>query len=115
MRRRSFLRALFASSATIVVAPAAALEALDALLPSTRTYVDMGRNTPIRLLNEGEFATLKIESGEIEIMPGDPMTIRWERSPIIFTEDERVRTYAAGGWRLVRRINHASSASEESP
>lgn len=115
MNRRSFLRSLFASTATIVVAPAAALEALDTLVPSTRTYVDMGRNVTKseieRLLRE-----VNPHIGSIRIDPSGGAMFRWE--PIHFSEDERVRTYASGGWHLVQlapqRINHASRASEGS-
>jgi hypothetical protein len=43
--RRAFLRGLFASTAAVVVAPVAALEALDEFVPRPgdphRTYVDM--------------------------------------------------------------------------
>ena len=93
MQRRSFLRSLFASTATIVVAPAVALEALDALVPSTRTYVDMGRNAETeidRLIREvrPHMTSVKSEAG-------------WAWHPIIFTDDERLRTYASEGRRVL--------------
>ena len=44
MNRRSFLRHAFASTATIVVAPAAILDVLHDALRPRRTYVDIGRN-----------------------------------------------------------------------
>lgn len=52
MNRRGFLRAAFASTATIVIAPVAALEALDELAQAQRhpgrVFVDMGRYvTPV--------------------------------------------------------------------
>lgn len=46
MKRRGFLRSLFASTATIVVAPACVLDELPALGEPKRTYFDMGRNAP---------------------------------------------------------------------
>lgn len=107
MNRRSFLRSLFASSATIVVAPAAALEALEALVPSTRTYVDMGRNA--RALVPGDQVTLlqpedgtivvHHAEGSVHVGPGGVATLQW--TPIEFTEAECMRVHAAGGWRLL--------------
>lgn len=47
MNRRSFLRSAFASTATIVVAPAAVLDELHDALRTRRTYVDMGRTPPL--------------------------------------------------------------------
>ena len=50
MNRRHFLRAAFASTAPIVVAPAACLDELHDALRPNRTYVDMGRNAPVPTL-----------------------------------------------------------------
>ena len=101
MNRRSFLRSLFASTATIVVAPAVALELLDEAVPSTRTYFDMGRAgadlqprwfiamvcSPIKILVD---PPIELQN------PGDWCTVRWEH----VSPEEMQRTGLSVGWKI---------------
>ena len=104
MNRRSFLRSLFASAVPIVVAPAAALEALEALASPRRAYFDMGRS---QVIEQPWTMTLRPGEGPHSIQIDPPMQLERGQSLVIrwteFTPEERVRTFASGAWSIVRK------------